>query len=96
MSAHDSRTLRLAAQLDQIFEDERREHERALAQARKAAALDARMMAACRSVGAAVDRLLQDQFAGRPEYAARKALERAAKRLNAEIRKADEAKRRAC
>lgn len=86
MSAHDNRTLRLAAGIEHLVATARREEARRLERERKAEQVDARIMAACKAVGQAADKLAQAQFSGVAEYPARMALERAAKHLAGVLR----------
>lgn len=78
---HDERTLRLAGRIAALVEEETECARRAETRRIKAEKADERIMAACQQVGAASDELAQCRFAGGPEMAARRKLERAAGKL---------------
>ena len=88
MTAHpDERTLRIAARIDALVAEEARLVAAQRAHVEKAEKADAELMAACRQVGAASDRVEQCKFAGASEFQARRKLDAAAKVLATLMRK---------
>lgn len=87
MSAHDSRTLRLARGLEQLMAEEleamRLEQERR----ENARLADAEIMKVCAEVARASDRVEQCKFAGASEFQARRKLDAALKAMKLVMRK---------
>lgn len=87
MTAIDPEILRIASNVKQLVDAEKRILARQAVAVEKARLADEALLAACQRVGAAMDLLSQAQFAGASEVPARRALERAAKDLSAVMHK---------